>query len=191
MLKSPFDNVARYYDVFFHRDQDYAADARKIRRKFPDAKTVLEIGCGTGNHTVELAKFGFEVTSIDPSPEMLKHHKGGARQVIQTSIQDCLENDRGDQFDLVLATHDVLNYIPFNEIEDVLGKMFGLGKEVYVEVWDPSMPVHPFTYARANGCYRIRLGFGFNGQAHLLYIIWGKGLTISYHHLYLHRLYLQ
>lgn len=183
--KSPFDNVARYYDTFFHRDQDYAADAREVRRKFPDARTVLEVGCGTGNLTVELVELGFEVTCIDPSTEMLRHRRGKVKRIINTSIQDYSGPDR---FDLVLATHDVLNYVPFDEIAAVLGKIFSLGREVYVEVWDPSMPVYPFTYRRAGDCRRIRLGLGFNRQAHLLYILWGKGLVISYHHLYLHRM---
>jgi len=33
---------------------------------------ILDVGCGTGRHSVELAKRGYKVTGIDLSAEMLK-----------------------------------------------------------------------------------------------------------------------
>lgn len=38
----------------------------------PVGSTVLDVGCGTGRHAVELAKRGYRVTGVDLSPKMLE-----------------------------------------------------------------------------------------------------------------------
>lgn len=185
-MRSPFDSEARYYDIF-HRDKDYISEAREIRAEFPDARTVLEIGCGTGNLTEHLWKLGFKMTCIEASHKMLAYFKGGGK-IIPLSIQDYPPPPK--KFDLVLATYDVLNYIPFSEIEEMLTKIHGMAKYIYAEYWDPSLPVRPMTYKRTDGCHRLRLGFKFRNIVRLWFIFWGRGLVVSYHELYLHRLYL-
>jgi len=40
--------------------------------KVNSPKRILDLGCGTGRHTVALAKLGFEAHGIDQSPEALK-----------------------------------------------------------------------------------------------------------------------
>lgn len=176
-----FAEEVKYYDLF-HLSKNYEAEAKEIRRKFPKAKYVLEIGCGTGNLTIELEKLGFFVTCIEPSKEMLKYFKGtgGAFPV---TIQDFIPPE--DKFDLVLAMYDVLNYIPETEIDAVVLKIMDIGKRWHTEVWNKKKPVKPFTYKKANGCHRVRLGFRFKNAVHLWFIFWGKGLVISKHKLYL------
>lgn len=181
-MKSPFDNEARYYDVF-HRDKDYVAEAREIRAEFPDAKTVLEIGCGTGNLTRQLEGLGFEIACLEPSGGMLKYFKGKKSKVIQTTIQDY--EPPKEKFDLVLATYDALNYVPHSDYCEVVGKILEMAKDVYTEAWDKRKPVHCFTYKRADGCHRLRLGFRFRNDVYLWYIFWGKGLVVTHHRLYL------
>ena len=38
----------------------------------PKGARILDVGCGTGRHSVELAKRGFEVTGLDLTPAMLE-----------------------------------------------------------------------------------------------------------------------
>lgn len=48
---------------------------------FPRARTVLEVGCGTGHFTRWLDGLGLQVVGLDLSPAMLKEALGWGRQV--------------------------------------------------------------------------------------------------------------
>jgi len=68
--------------------------------------TILDVGCGTGRHAVELARRGFVVTGVDLSEGMLtearKHAEKAAVQV--TFIQaDATRTRLGQQFDAVIC----------------------------------------------------------------------------------------
>ena len=63
------------YDVIYSK-KNYKAETNfisKIIKKFHSPNVnILDIGCGTGEHTLELLKKGYRVTGIDLSNEMLK-----------------------------------------------------------------------------------------------------------------------
>jgi SAM-dependent methyltransferase len=69
-----FSEYARYYDLLY-RDKDYGAEANYVNRLIqqwsPGAKTVLELGAGTGKHASLLADLGYVVHGIERSEEML------------------------------------------------------------------------------------------------------------------------
>jgi SAM-dependent methyltransferase len=73
-MSGVFDAYARYYDLLY-RDKDYAGEAAyvatQLRRHAPQAKRLLELGCGTGAHAEHLARMGFAVHGIDQSDTML------------------------------------------------------------------------------------------------------------------------
>jgi predicted TPR repeat methyltransferase len=64
-MSQVFDTYARYYDLLY-RDKDYAGEseyvAAHIRKQAPQAKCILELGCGTGAHAEHLARMGYTVT---------------------------------------------------------------------------------------------------------------------------------
>jgi SAM-dependent methyltransferase len=66
---------ARYYDLLYRNVVDYEADVdylEKIFRRYGVSPTsILDLGCGTGNHDFLLARRGYQVTGVDRSPEML------------------------------------------------------------------------------------------------------------------------
>lgn len=69
-----YEFLARCYDQLT-RDVDYAKWADYIEKQFQRAKlpvhTVLDLACGTGSLTRELAARGYEMIGVDRSEEML------------------------------------------------------------------------------------------------------------------------
>jgi len=72
-MKDEFSLEARFYDKIWGR-HDYDADVRFLDgffRKY-HCKSVIDVGCGTGNHALRLSKLGYQITGVDVSPTMLK-----------------------------------------------------------------------------------------------------------------------
>lgn len=71
---SSYDVLAGCYDRLTY-DVDYSAWADYIEKHFKKrplpGKTVLDLACGTGSLTRELALRGYELIGVDQSPEML------------------------------------------------------------------------------------------------------------------------
>jgi len=66
--------LAKYYDVM-HQYRNYDKECSfadgLIKRKVPEARRVLDICCGTGEHAIRMARLGYEVTGVDQSQDML------------------------------------------------------------------------------------------------------------------------
>jgi 2-polyprenyl-3-methyl-5-hydroxy-6-metoxy-1,4-benzoquinol methylase len=184
------DRDAVYYDAFVD-PAVYVRDAAALRARHPHAVTVLEIGAGTGMMTRELERQGFLVTPLEPSEAMARHFKAAA-PLVQSTIQDF---EPGCQFDLVVAYCDVLNYVPFDQIDAVIAKMCRLCRNgsagMMVRTWDAAKGVTPFRYRVRQQVdkklHQVRLGYSLLGRAHMFFIHWGRGLRLSYHRLYLHK----
>ena len=72
-----FGEYAEIYDVLYE-DKDYANESRKIDafiREYTNNKKVLNLGCGTGRHDRELAKYGYKIHGIDFSSDMIQYAK--------------------------------------------------------------------------------------------------------------------
>jgi 2-polyprenyl-3-methyl-5-hydroxy-6-metoxy-1,4-benzoquinol methylase len=66
---------------------------------------ILDIGCGTGRHSIELAKRGYTVTGIDLSDSLLKRAKEKAAEQnlkIDFQKQDARDLPFREEFDLVI-----------------------------------------------------------------------------------------
>jgi len=69
------------------------------------SKRILDIGCGTGRHAIELAKRGYQVTAIDLSESQLKRaqEKANENQVnVDFQQADARQLDFSNEFDLVI-----------------------------------------------------------------------------------------
>jgi len=66
---------------------------------------ILDIGCGTGRHSLELAKRGYEVTGIDLSPSMIEKAKALAQKEnlkIDFQVRDARNFNFKGSFDLAI-----------------------------------------------------------------------------------------
>jgi SAM-dependent methyltransferase len=116
-VSEPFGfDYAECYDALYG-DKDYAAECDLIEHLFRtdgDGKisSVLDLGCGTGNHALPLAGRGYEVTGVERSADMLacaRHKMNGKAPVIlqQGDIRDVA---LGERFDAALMMFAVLGY---------------------------------------------------------------------------------
>jgi SAM-dependent methyltransferase len=65
---------SEYLEVYSHRDEEEAAEeVNCIDRLLPlaDSQPILDLACGSGRHSIELARRGYRVTGIDLSSELL------------------------------------------------------------------------------------------------------------------------
>jgi SAM-dependent methyltransferase len=107
---------ASAYDIIYE-DKDYPGECdllETIFRESPRPVTrVLDLGCGTGGHALELARRGYSVTGVDRSPAMLDLARTKAND---TAAEVCLElGDLRDlhleqRFDAVIAMFAVVGY---------------------------------------------------------------------------------
>ena len=95
---STFSLYAQYYDLLYE-NKDYREEAAYInsilKKHIPDAKTILEFGCGTGRYSAEFATLGYEVTGIDMSSDMIANCMSHFRS-LPSSLQDNLDVLQGD-----------------------------------------------------------------------------------------------
>lgn len=80
-----FDKEAKIYDEWYKSKLGNFVDEVETRCVFDLFKAkkgmkVLDVGCGTGNFSIKLAKMGCEVVGIDVSEEMLKVAEAKARE---------------------------------------------------------------------------------------------------------------
>ncbi|RYG02795.1 MAG: class I SAM-dependent methyltransferase, partial [Chitinophagaceae bacterium] len=67
--------MAKFYDEIY-RNKPYAAEASFIRdqvvKTFGDKKiSILELACGSGNHSLQLAGYGYNIVATDLSEESI------------------------------------------------------------------------------------------------------------------------
>ncbi|MEO8018091.1 MAG: methyltransferase domain-containing protein [Pseudomonadota bacterium] len=76
MQTSPFDQLADDYDQSFTQSACGAALRAQVWERLPAVfgtpRHILELGCGTGEDAMRLARAGHRVTAIDVSPEMIR-----------------------------------------------------------------------------------------------------------------------
>lgn len=101
-----FENYARTYDKEIYT-QGTSQEVDFIEEEIRRNKTlkILDVGCGTGRHAIELAKRGYAVTGIDLSESQLNRarEKAGQENVAVTFIQaDARELTFKNEFDVCI-----------------------------------------------------------------------------------------
>ncbi len=112
---SSYESFAALYDRLM-TDVDYDGWCDFMEDSFArmkvQPKLVLELGCGTGNLTVRLAKRGYSMIGLDNSPEMLQvaTEKSEGLDILYL-LQDMTEFELYGTVDAVVCSLDCLNYL--------------------------------------------------------------------------------
>lgn len=115
-----YTSLAPVYDRL-NADIDYSAWADHIERQFSEfgrksVTSVLDLACGTGSMTVELARRGYDMTGIDLSDDMLAEARAKCdRERFRHSVllvrQDMAEFELYGTVDAIVCCLDSLNYL--------------------------------------------------------------------------------
>src|SRR4029078_11601785 len=84
-------NSPYYYLLYFQRDQAEAAafiDKLIDHLKPPPASRMLDVACGKGRLSLQLALKGFEVTGIDLAPDIIREAKQKECENLQFFLHD-------------------------------------------------------------------------------------------------------
>lgn len=128
-----FQGYARYYNLLY-RDKDYAGETafvlNVLKKHNCVPQTLLDLGCGTGCHAVEMAKQGVQVTGVDISETMLDMGRVMLENLdpvdFSVPLPDLRQGDvrtirLGKKFDAVVSLFHVMSYQ--NTEEDALAVM--------------------------------------------------------------------
>lgn len=135
---------AEYYDLITGH-KDYAKECDFIEAALsgflenPPNK-LLDIGCGTGTHALELARRGYRVFAFDiamPMVEMAK--KKDAKKQVQFR-HGHITDYKGESFDATICMFDTVGYLPtfpdfVNFLRDILAAMSNRGVLIF-DAWN-------------------------------------------------------
>jgi 2-polyprenyl-3-methyl-5-hydroxy-6-metoxy-1,4-benzoquinol methylase len=101
-----FKNYAETYDKeMFTQGTMGECDFIEKEIKFDKTKKILDIGCGTGRHCIELSKRGYRVTGVDLSSSQIKKAQEKAEKqnlCINFFCYDARKLPFNEEFDVVL-----------------------------------------------------------------------------------------
>ena len=107
------------YEDQLHQRVEFVSSI--IRRHAPGARTVLDLGCGTGIHACAFARERYEVIGLYRSPDMLAKARERQKQAGSNGYGsiDFLQGDIRDfklthRFDVVVVLFHVISYLSAN-----------------------------------------------------------------------------
>jgi len=104
--ESLFENYANKYDKESFV-QGTLGECKFIEQEINHDKSlkIIDIGCGTGRHAIELTKRGYNMTGVDLSRDQIKRAREKAKEAgvtINFQIQDARNLPFNGEFDLVI-----------------------------------------------------------------------------------------
>lgn len=118
-----FQDYAYYYNAFY-QDKDYVAESCQVdtllKKYGNEIKNIINYGCGTGKHDIELAKLGYNCIGIDMSPLMIDIAKENSKEMVGIGFEvaDIRTYEPKTKYDAVISLFHVMSYQ--NSNDDIL-----------------------------------------------------------------------
>lgn len=113
---SVFEDYGKYYDLLYC-DKDYSLEAKQVHEllykyKNSEIHSLLDLGCGSGRHDIELQKLGYDITGVDQSETMIEmaQLRGGA----DYQVGDIRKLTLKKEYDAAVSLFHVISYINSN-----------------------------------------------------------------------------
>lgn len=143
MSERVYTDYPELYDAI-QSDWDYDRDVsfvtETLTERGVEGKQLLEIGCGTGEHTRRLVAEGFDVTAVDKYDGMLGVAKNKCNVDFRRMALPDIAID--EDFDVVVAMRGVLNHVPREDLAVSLEALADLLEDGGVLIFDNS-PLPP------------------------------------------------
>lgn len=109
-MQEEYKRLAKYYDIFY-QSKNYKNESEFIIKLFKkyNVKSVLDVGCGTGNHIFILEKAGFECTGLDLNSEMVNIAKEKVKSPIYQA--DVCNFKLEKKFDAIICMFATFNHL--------------------------------------------------------------------------------
>ena len=140
-----FKDYAYYYNAFY-RNKDYEGESMQVdmllQRYGNGIRKIINYGCGTGRHDIELRRLGYDCTGIDMSSLMIEIARKNAEEGgtgSDFSVADIRSYEPGETYDAVISLFHVMSYQ--NSNQDILAafrsarKALGAGGLFLFDVW--------------------------------------------------------
>lgn len=116
-----FQDYAYYYNSFY-KDKDYKTEAGTVDKLLKGYNSrinnIVNFGCGTGKHDIELARLGYQCKGIDISPLMIEIARQNAdanESRIEFEVGDVRNYETDRKYDAVISLFHVMSYQNTNE----------------------------------------------------------------------------
>jgi ubiquinone/menaquinone biosynthesis C-methylase UbiE len=118
-MKNIYDKFGRYYNLIYDSFYDYDKECDNLEDLFTKflkghPGNILDVGCGTGSHAMELARRGYHVTGIDISSVMIKEAKKKAKEAsleCEFFVMDMRELDIDKEYDCAICMFGSFDYL--------------------------------------------------------------------------------
>ncbi len=173
-MKGLYHNSAKYYDLL----EDKKKIAKEINflekhLKKAKAKTILDIGCGTGIYLVGLKKKGFDVEGLDLSENMLKEARKKDPK-IKLYKKDMSSFKLSKKYDSVICLSSALVFLPnFSLIKKTLKAIFNHLTPKGTFILD--LPNHSVQIEKSNNIKKHLSGKIPQGNANFTFLSTKKG----------------
>jgi len=117
-----YDKYGKYYDLIYSA-KNYDGECESLISYFKKfskdkIKSILDVGCGTGNHSIRFAESGYNVIGVDLSEVMINQAKRkveGRNLPIKFFVQDMRKLSLKKKFDTVLCLFGTFGYCTRDE----------------------------------------------------------------------------